>query len=191
MLFSLLENLEKEESEKMERLNTAQLNYFHNHNKNEKDALLLEYTIPLSITDVHEFCITKVQKRNINIKNENNNNIPLHLSHSPNPLLPSEFNILENYIFNLLQPHIPFLLNVNYYGVVSSPSFLSTAVFSIYARGRVKKVTFFLETLKINALYHFCGLTDVLLHQTFPNYNVVLPSLAFGLAIFTKFVELA
>lgn len=136
---------------------------------------LLKHRLPVDVAEAHRRCILDIQRRPIE-------GYHLHGS-SPNPLLKEEWVALRNLIGELTAPTLPEWVKrkAELGGVIAATSF-NGGLWNIAARV-AQRAPVSLEHLEVNAQFHFCGLTDVLLASTFPNPLLVLPSAALAAAL--------
>lgn len=136
---------------------------------------LFEHPLPVDVASAHRYCITQVQRRPLE-------SYCLHAS-SPNPLLADEFAALRGLLGGMIQPTLPVWVRrkAQLGGVLCGTSH-NGGLLNLAAR--VSQQTHIsLEHLEVHAQYHFCGLTDVLLAESFPNPLLVLPSAALTAAV--------
>ncbi|GET85536.1 hypothetical protein, conserved [Leishmania tarentolae] len=136
---------------------------------------LLEHPLPVDVAGAHRYCITKIQRRPPE-------SYSLHTS-SPNPLLADEFAALRGLLGGMMQSTLPAWVRrkAQLGGVLCGTSY-NGGLLNVAAR--VSQQTHIsLEHLEVHAQYHFCGLTDVLLAESFPNPLLVLPSAALMAAV--------
>ncbi|CAG9567258.1 conserved hypothetical protein [Leishmania major strain Friedlin] len=136
---------------------------------------LVEHPLPVDVASAHRYCITQIQRRPLE-------SYGLHAS-SPNPLLADEFAALRGLLVGMIQPTLPAWVRrkAQLGGVLCGTSH-NGGLLNLAAR--VSQQTHVsLEHLEVHAQYHFCGLTDVLLAESFPNPFLVLPSVALTAAV--------
>ncbi|KAG5487708.1 hypothetical protein LSCM1_08072 [Leishmania martiniquensis] len=136
---------------------------------------LVEHPLPVDVASAHRYCITQIQRRPLE-------SYSLHAS-SPNPLLADEFAALRGLLAGMIQPTLPAWVQrkAQLGGVLCGTSH-NGGLLNIAAR--VSQQTHVsLEHLEVHAQHHFCGLTDVLLAESFPNPLLVLPSAALAAAV--------
>ncbi|KAG5508309.1 hypothetical protein JIQ42_08231 [Leishmania sp. Namibia] len=136
---------------------------------------LVEHPLPVDVSSAHRYCITQVQRRPLE-------SYSLHAS-SPNPLLADEFAALRGLLVGMMQPTLPaWVRRKSQLGGVLCGTSHNGGLLNVAAR--VSQQTHVsLEHLEVHAQHHFCGLTDVLLAESFPNPLLVLPSAALAAAV--------
>ncbi|KPA73605.1 putative mitochondrial hypothetical protein [Leptomonas pyrrhocoris] len=144
--------------------------------RDRRDGLcLVEHTLPVDVAAAHRLCITAIQRRPPE-------SYGLHTS-SPNPLLLDEFCALRGLLTEMLCHELPrWAVRKSQLGGMLVATSHNGGLFNLAAR--VSQQTHISRHhLEVHAQYHFCGLTDVLLAENFPNPLLVLPSAALSAAI--------
>nr|CAJ2466477.1 unnamed protein product [Leishmania braziliensis] len=136
---------------------------------------LVEHLLPVDVASAHRYCITQIQRRPLE-------SYSLHAS-SPNPLLADEFAALRGLLAGIVQPTLPAWVRrkAQLGGVLCGTSH-NGGLLNIAAR-MSQQTHVSLEHLEVHAQYHFGGLTDVLLAESFPNPLLALPSAALTAAV--------
>ncbi|KAG5511894.1 hypothetical protein JKF63_07719 [Porcisia hertigi] len=136
---------------------------------------LVEHPLPVDVASAHRYCVTQIQRRPLE-------SYSLHGS-SPNPLLADEFATLRSLLVSMMQPTLPpWVQRKAQLGGVLCGTSHNGGLLNIAARVS-QQTSVSLEHLEVHAQHHFCGLTDVLLADSFPNPLLVLPSAALAAAV--------
>jgi hypothetical protein len=136
---------------------------------------LVEHTLPVDVATAHRYCITHIQRRPAA-------SYGLHTS-SPNPLLSEEFAALRGLLMEMIARSLPrWARRKSLLGGMIVATSHNGGLFNAAARV-AQQTSLSLEHLEVHAQHHFCGLTDVLLAEQFPNPLTVLPSAALTAAI--------
>ncbi|EPY22132.1 hypothetical protein STCU_08333 [Strigomonas culicis] len=189
-LFEKLERLEREEAavNANKTYNDMRL-YAQRQQPTPAGALTVEtFYVPLTVSDAHRVCLTDIQRRPRGAA-------PGHRHMSPNPMLPAEYEQLVTRLLAQLHPPTsstaaagaaapdfsPLLptsiKRKSSLGGVVCGSSVNGGALNLAARC-AQQQNIHLESLTTHMLHHFCGLTDVLLAQNFPDARVVLPAVA-------------
>ncbi|KPI84159.1 hypothetical protein ABL78_6784 [Leptomonas seymouri] len=136
---------------------------------------LVEHTLPVDVASAHRYCITHIQRRPPE-------SYGLHTS-SPNPMLPEEFSALRFVMSESIRHGLPrWVTRKSQLGGMLVSTSHNGGLFNIAARVS-QQTNISLDHLEVHAQHHFCGLTDVMLAENFPNPLLVLPSAALSAAI--------
>lgn len=136
---------------------------------------LIEHTFPVDVATAHRYCITHVQRRPAE-------SYGLHTS-SPNPLLADEFTALRNMLAEGIAHDLPrWVRRKSQLGGMLVATSHNGGLFNTAARV-AQQTQLSLDHLEVHAQHHFCGLTDVLLAENFPNPLMVLPAAALTAAL--------
>lgn len=136
---------------------------------------VVEHLLPVDVALAHRLCINTVQRRSEAAYG-------LHTS-SPNPLLSDEFAELRGLLMESVRHDLPpWVKRKSLLGGMIAGTSFNGGLLNIAARV-AQQTSISLDHLETHAQHHFCGLTDVLLAENFPNPLLVLPSAALTAAV--------
>lgn len=147
----------------------------------EKPALLT-YRLPVTAIDAHRILLGDVQRRDADVANAplDQKGVP---SHSPNPVLRTEFRRLVAALEGMIAPTIPqWVTEKSMSGGVICGDSTNGGLLNVGSRV-TQHTMMSLERLVNNAEFHYCGLTDVLIGENYPYPQLVVPQAALCVAV--------